>query len=60
MNLREYIDALGDELAAKTLGITVRAARSYRSGQRTPRPKQAAQMVKRSNGKLTLEAIYGR
>lgn len=60
MNLPDYIAALGDEVAAKTLGISVRAARSYRERRRTPRPAKAAQMVKRSKGKLTLEAIYGR
>jgi hypothetical protein len=60
MTLREYISMLGDEAAAKALGISARAARSYRTGTRLPRPEAAAKIVKRSRGKLTLEAIYGR
>jgi len=59
VSLKEYISALGDEQAAKVLGISARAARSYRTGHRLPRPAIAAQMVKRSKGKLTMQAIYG-
>ena len=60
MNLTDYISALGDDTAAKVLGITVRSAKAYRLGVRTPRPAKAQQMVKRSRGKLSLEAIYAR
>jgi hypothetical protein len=59
MNLQEYISALGDDAAAKVLGITPRSAKAYRLGMRTPRPAKANAMVKRSRGKLTLQAIYG-
>ena len=58
MNLQNYIAAIGDEAAAKALGISVRAARSYRTGHRKPRPSKAQQMVKRSKGKLSLDTIY--
>ncbi len=60
LDLRTYINTMGDEAAAKLLGISVRAARSYRTGWRLPRPDKANSMVKRSKGKLTLEAIYGK
>ena len=60
MDLRQYIGTLGDDAAAKVLGISARAAKSYRLGMRLPRPAKASQMVKRSGGKLTLEAIYGK
>lgn len=59
MDLREYIAAMGDATAAKVLGISERAAKSYRLGKRRPRPAKANLMVKRSKGKLTLQAIYG-
>ncbi len=60
MTLSEYITMLGDQTAAQVLGISERAAKSYRLGKRTPRPAKAQNMVKRSKGKLTLETIYGR
>ena len=60
MTLAEYIAKLGDKAAAKMLGISERAARSYRLGTRRPRPAKAQQMVKLSEGKLTMQAIYGR
>ena len=60
MNLSEYISTMGDEAAAKILGISERAAKSYRLGKRCPRPAKANLMVKRSKGKLTLESIYGK
>lgn len=59
MTLPDYIEALGDAVAAKRLGITERAARAYRTKWRRPRPKVAQQIVKRSKGALTMESIYG-
>jgi hypothetical protein len=59
VTLREFISKQGDETAARILGISIRAARSYREGKRFPRPAKAAQMVKRSKGQLTMDAIYG-
>jgi hypothetical protein len=60
MTLQDYIATVGDKTAAKVLGITERAARSYRLGTRLPRPERAQQMVRRSQGRLTMQAIYGR
>ncbi len=59
MDLRTYLSTLGDQTAAKLLGISERAARSYRTGMRLPRPRMAVQIVRRSNGKITLTDIYG-
>lgn len=59
MTLSEYISTMGDEAAAKVLGISERAAKSYRLGKRTPRPEKAKQIVRRSRGKLSLDTIYG-
>lgn len=59
MSLQKYLADIGDAVAAKRFGITERAARSYRSGQRKPKPKVALKMVKKSGGALTLASIYG-
>lgn len=59
MTLHDYIAAIGDETAARVLGISVRAAKSYRLKKRKPRPAKAREMVRRSKGKLSLEMIYG-
>lgn len=58
MNLSEFIDAIGDEQAAKLFGITRRAAQSYRLGTRRPRPEVAQRMVDKSKGRLTHASIY--
>ena len=58
MTFRQYLEALGDEKAAVRFGISPRVAKSYRLGERRPRPKLARQMVRRSRGALTLESIY--
>jgi len=60
MTLSDYIKAIGDDAAAQVLGISRRAAKSYRLRDRSPRPQTANQMVRRSKGKLTMESIYAR
>jgi hypothetical protein len=60
MTLADYIKAIGDDAAAQVLGISKRAAKSYRLKARTPRPGVANQIVRRSRGKLTMESIYAR
>ncbi len=59
MTLADYISAMGDATAAKVLGISERAAKSYRLRTRRPRPAKAQEIIRRSRGKLTLESIYG-
>ena len=55
---RDYLKRIGDKAAAKKFGITERAARSYREGQRRPKPKDAIAMIIRSKGAFKLEDIY--
>ena len=40
------LDALGDETAARILGCSPRAVKSYRLGDRRPRPKQAIEFAR--------------
>lgn len=58
MTLSEYIIQLGTVKAAKVLGITERAARSYRYLDRRPRPDIAMQIVRKSKGAVTMQEIY--
>lgn len=59
MTFQEHLEQLGDAVAAKRYGITERAARSYRTGMRKPRPAVAFKIAKKSLGELTLAIIYG-
>ena len=49
---------VGDAAAAKRFGVAKRTAQSWRLGERTPRPEQAAVIVKKSP--VTFEGIYRR
>lgn len=60
MNLKTYIETLGDDAAAKLFGVKSRTVQSWRRGERSPRPEQARKIVKKSGGKLSLEAVYGK
>lgn len=57
MKLKEYIRLIGDEPFAKLIGVSKHAARSYRTGERSPRPAVARKIVKKTP--VTLEGIYG-
>jgi DNA-binding XRE family transcriptional regulator len=52
-----HLAAIGDEEAARRLGVKLRTVKSWRLGDRTPRPEQARAIV----GVLpvTLDDIYG-
>lgn len=56
MDLIAYIKEVGDLAAAKRFGVTKRTAQSWRLRERTPRPEQAAVIVKKSP--VTYEGIY--
>lgn len=58
MNLKTYIQAIGDEEAAERFGVKPRTTRSWRLGERQPRPSQVPQIIAGSNGRLTWESIY--
>lgn len=63
MKLRDFIRKVGDEEAARLLGVNKRAAMSYRLGERTPKPAAARRIVKNTKkhplGPITLEDVYG-
>jgi DNA-binding transcriptional regulator YdaS (Cro superfamily) len=54
---QHYLAAIGDEEAARRLGVKVRTVKSWRLGDRVPRPEQARAIVGRAP--VTLDDIYG-
>jgi hypothetical protein len=56
MNLKEFIEQMGDEKAAKLFEVKPRTVMSWRLGDRVPRPKQARIITERSP--VTLDGIY--
>ena len=54
--LAEYIAEVGDEKAAAMFGVKTRTAKSWRLGDRYPRPEQAKVIVE--NSPVTYEGIY--
>jgi len=58
MKLREYIEMIGDEEAARLFSVKPRTAASWRRGERYPRPKQAAVIVEKTKGRVTYADIY--
>lgn len=56
MKLKEYIEQVGDEQAAKLFKVKTRTALSWRLGERRPRKEHAARIVKVSP--VTYEGIY--
>jgi hypothetical protein len=59
MDLIEYLEKMNDDTkAAKLFGVKPRTVLSWRLGDRTPRPAQAAVIVKKSP--VTYEGIYKR
>lgn len=57
MDLKTFIEQVGDEKAAKLFGVKPRTVMSWRLGNRTPRPKQAKVIVAKSP--VTMNGIYG-
>lgn len=47
----------GDEIAAERLGVPRRTVKSWRLGDRIPRPAQARQIMERAE--VTMDDIYG-
>lgn len=58
MRLSEYIEAVGDEPAAKLFGVKKITAYSWRKGYRLPRPKKAKEIEKITKGKVTVRDCY--
>lgn len=59
MDLKRFIEKVGDEKAAKLFGVKTRTAASWRRGERIPRPKQVKKILKAAGGDLSYESIYG-
>jgi len=57
--LRQYIEFMGTEAAAKLFECTYGTAKAYRYGRRQPSIKQAKIIIKNTGGKLDFESIYG-
>ena len=58
MNLKSFIEQIGDEQAAILFGVKPRTTASWRRGERLPRPAQAARIVRQTGGKVSFEEIY--
>lgn len=58
MNLPDYLELIGDKAASELFGITERAALSYRTGKRKPRPEIAQRIVEKTGGKVDWKDIY--
>ena len=59
VNLKGFIERVGDTKAAKLFGVKTRTAAAWRRGERQPRPKQVKKIIKASGGELSYETIYG-
>lgn len=59
MILREFIKKRGEMPIAKELGVSIDTVRSWRYGNREPRPKVAKKLIILSNDNLNWEDIYG-
>jgi DNA-binding transcriptional regulator YiaG len=57
MKLSDYIKDMGDVKFAALIGCSKHAARSWRLGERRPRPEQARKIVKKTP--ITMDEIYG-
>ena len=53
---QQKLAEMGDAEAAKLLGVTPRAVKAYRLGDRMPRPRQAPEIARRMG--LSLSDIY--
>lgn len=54
---QQYLYGLGDEKAAQLLGVPERTVKSWRLGDRVPRPTQARQII--ATAPVSMDDIYG-
>lgn len=54
---QRYLASLGDDVAAERLGIPRRTVKSWRLGDRVPRPAQARQII--AAMPISMGDIYG-
>lgn len=58
MKLTEYIASIGDTEASQLFGIKERTAKSWRLGERRPRPEQAKEIVRLTRNLVKLEECF--
>lgn len=58
MNLREYIEKVGEARIAVALDVSLWTVRSWRLGTRNPKPDHARMLVAFSGGELSMSGIY--
>jgi hypothetical protein len=58
MTLTDYIKSIGDEAFARRHSVSIRCARSWRLGQRAPRPQKALRIVQDTDGLVSLSEVY--
>ena len=59
MTLKEYIIKRGEGPLAKEMGVSVDTVKSWRYGNREPRPKQAKKLILMTGYAMPWEDIYG-
>ena len=59
MTLKEYIIKRGEGPLAKEMGVSIDTVKSWRYGNREPRPKQAKKLLLMTGYAMTSEDIYG-
>lgn len=57
MRLKEFIEQVGEERAARLFRVPRRVIQSWRYGQRRPRGPKALEIIKKSP--VTMDGIYG-
>ena len=60
MNLRDFLKEIGDNTAAKLIGVKPRTIASWRRGERFPRPDQVARILRASKGRVDYKGIYSK
>ena len=60
MTLSEYIDTLGDSVAASLFKVKPRTVASWRRGERRPSIPQAKIILTKTHGKVDFFGIYGK
>ena len=58
MNLPDYIRTVGEDVAAAKFGVSVWTIRSWRQQSKFPRTDKANEIVRRTDGVVTLDGIY--
>ena len=58
-SLKDYIEFLGVKESATTFDCSEASIKAWRYGYRNPSIKQAHQIIKATEGKLTYESIFG-